>query len=66
MFRRLLDTLFARSKPPETTAAPGNYAGDRETNRTDRLSAEDREWEAASLQRNRDNEAAEAASRTPE
>ena len=57
MLRRLLDTLRRRPAPP-VAGAPrsGDYAGDRETKRAGRLSAEDRAWEAASLQRNRDNQ----------
>ena len=74
MFRRLWDTLFARTKPPATAApatdsapaAPAtDYAGDRETNRTDRMSAEDQAWEAASRQRSQDTEARDQANRLP-
>ena len=55
MFRRLLDTLFGRTKPPTPAPPSADYAEDRETQRTGQMSQEDRAWEAASQQRNRDN-----------
>ena len=66
MLRRLLDTLFARPKPPTTEAPSGDYSADREARRVGQLSAEDRAWADASQQRNRDNEAAsEEAAKPP-
>jgi hypothetical protein len=66
MLRRLLDVLRHRPAPPDAGAPrSGDHAADRETARVGRLSAEDRAWEtwetdnraweAASGQRNRDN-----------
>jgi len=40
---------------------PLDYVQDRETSRLAHMSVEDRDWEQASLQRNRDNEALKAA-----
>jgi len=64
MFRRLLDTLFARAKPPAPPPS-ADYAADREARRVGELSAEDRAWADASQQRNRDNEAASAEAAKP-
>jgi hypothetical protein len=65
MLRRLLDTLFARTKPPTTEAPSADYAGDREARRLGQLSAEDRAWADASQQRNVDNAVASAAEDRP-
>ena len=64
MLRRLLDTLFARTKPSVAEAPVADYAADREARRVGDLSAEDRAWADASLQRNRDNAALAEADRT--
>ena len=65
MLRRLLDALFARTKPPAPPPPPSaDYAADREAQRLGQLSAEDRAWADASQQRNRDNEARADAGRS--
>jgi len=64
MLRRLLDTLFARTKPPAPPPPSADYAADREAQRLGQLSAEDRAWADASQQRNRDNEARADAGRS--
>jgi hypothetical protein len=62
---RLLDILLNRPKPPTPPARSMDYAGDREADRVGQLSAEDRVWEEASRQRNRDNDARGEATRSP-
>ena len=56
MLRRLLDRLRRRADDDRPVAAPGprGYAQDREDSRRARLSDEDRAWEEASLQRDRE------------
>ena len=56
MLRRLLDRLRHRADDdrPAATADPRDYAQDREDSRRGRLSDEDRAWEDASLQRDRE------------
>ena len=65
MLRRLLDTLFARTKPPTTQPPVADYAGERESRRLGQLSSEDRAWADASQQRARDAETAVEADPTP-
>jgi hypothetical protein len=61
MLRRLLDALRGRSVPASAPPAPSaDHAGDRETSRVGRLSAEERAWEAASQQRSRERDTAAA------
>ena len=57
MLRRLLDTLFSRTKPSLTETPVADHAADRESRRLGQLSAEDRAWADASQQRSRDNAA---------
>jgi hypothetical protein len=55
MFRRLLDSALRRTPASDAAPPPAtDHAGDRETTRVSRLSAEERDWEAASQQRSRD------------
>ncbi len=59
--------VYARARRAGTPAGQGDdssrdYRGERETNRTSGMSDEDREWEAASLERNRQ---AQEQDRTP-
>ena len=65
MLRRLLDTLFARTKPPTSPPRLTDHLGDREAQRAGQMSPEDQTWEAASQQRNRDNQARDQANRQP-
>jgi hypothetical protein len=46
-------------------SAPGDYSVDREASRVSRLSADDRAWETASLQRSRDAAAKSDGSAPP-
>ena len=43
-----------RAAGPESAGPSRNYTDERESDRVCGMSAEDREWEAASIQRNRD------------
>jgi hypothetical protein len=61
---RLLDILLNRPKPPTPTTRSTDYAADRETDRVGQLSPDDQAWEAASQQRNRDNDARGEAARS--
>jgi len=45
----------------ESDTASRDYAQERETNRVSHMSESDQEWQAASLQRNRDNQARDQA-----
>ena len=68
MLRRLLDAVLRRTAPGRASppAVEGtDHAARRETDRVGRLSPEDRQWEADSLQRNRDNRARDDAARPP-
>lgn len=49
------------STPDPETDPSRNYTDERETDRVGGMSAEDREWEAASIQRNRDAEERDTA-----
>ena len=57
MLRELLSKLLGRAQQSTSSTAPTDYAGNRETQRTDQMSADDRAWEEAASQRNRTNEA---------
>ena len=56
MLRRLIDQLRRRGNdaPPAGEPAPRDFAQDREDSRQGRLSEEDRAWQKASLERDRD------------
>ncbi len=61
MLRELMSKLLGRTQQP-TSSATTDYAGNRETQRTDQMSTDDRAWEEAASERNRTNEARTAAS----
>ena len=65
MLRRLLDAVLRRAAPRADAPRSEDYAGDRETERVGRMSDEDRAWEAASRQRDRDNQARDGAAGPP-
>ena len=56
MLRRLMDRLRRRGNdaPPVGASAPRDFAQDREDSRQAGLSDEDRAWQEASLQRDRE------------
>ncbi len=58
MLRRLVNR-FRRHQdhPPDDAPPPRDYVHERDAHRHDQLSEEDRAWEAASQQRNRDRQA---------
>lgn len=58
MLRRLLSRLSGRASAPSTPdpAAATDYSGDRESARRAQLTQEERDWEAASRQRNQERE----------
>ena len=56
MLRRLVDRLRRRNDAPAEASAPRDYTQEREDRRLGQMSEEDRAWQAASQQRNRETQ----------